>query len=98
MSALEHAARRMMWWKTPGEALANRRRLLAQIMAYGALADVQVMLAEYGQEAFLGTLLDAPPGVFDLRSWRYWHLYFRLPVPPLPARRLDAKHPETKQG
>lgn len=32
-------------------------------------------------------LLDAPPGVFDPRSWNYWNLVYGFdPVPPLPKR------------
>lgn len=37
-------------------------------------------------------LFDAPPGVFDARSWRYWHLMFARPVPPLPVRIVTAGH------
>ena len=34
-------------------------------------------------------LAQAPPGVFDARSWSYWHLMLDpSPAPPLPQRKL----------
>ena len=92
MNALHKVARRLLWWKTPEAALTDTHRLLAQVMTYGALSDVQVALERYGRTAFLETLLHAPPGVFDARSWRYWHLMFARPVPPLPVRIVTAGH------
>ncbi len=43
----------------------------------------------WGVDALRAVLADAPPGVFDRRSWSYWHARFGIaPVPPLPRRRL----------
>ena len=85
---LAAAARRLVWWKTPEEALEDRARLFAQIMTYGALDDVRAMLAAAPEEVLRDVLRQAPPGVFDPRSWTYWHLRLGLPPDPLPARRL----------
>jgi hypothetical protein len=42
-----------------------------------------------GRDAFRKVLENPPPGVFDKRSWNYWHLVFGLTsVPPLPERKL----------
>lgn len=92
MNAIDKVAQRLVWWQAPDKALADTHRLLAQVMVYGALADVQIALEHYGREAFLETLLYAPAGVFDVRSWRYWHLMFARPVPPLPVRIVTTGH------
>lgn len=65
MSDLERVAKRVFWWKTPAEALADQRRFLAQVMTYGNLEDVLVTLRDFPRSA-LREVLDAPPaGVFD---------------------------------
>ncbi|HEX7233945.1 MAG TPA: hypothetical protein VF243_01640, partial [Nitrosospira sp.] len=59
---------------------------LARAMAYGALSDVQALSELYSKQDFVVALRHAPPGVFDARSWRYWHLILNRPIPPLPVR------------
>ncbi len=82
-------AARLFWWKSPEEALADERRFLAQAMTFGSWDDTQVVLSTFGEDALCAVLADAPPGVFDRRSWAYWHARFGIqPVPPLPRRRL----------
>ena len=40
-----------------------------------------------GADLFRQALWAPPAGVFDARSWNYWHLVFDItPVPPLPTR------------
>ncbi len=86
---LERLARRMFWWKTPTEALAWPRRFLAQVMTLGTWDDLHVARRYWTEADFRAVLLDPPPGVFDARSWSYWHCVFGIePVPPLPWRRL----------
>lgn len=86
---LRDLAAKLFWWKGPDEALADERRFLAQAMTFGSWADMQVVSSHYGEEALRAVLADAPPGVFDRRSWAYWHARFGVdPVPPLPKRRL----------
>ena len=85
--ALRGVARRVFWWLTPEEAMADQLRLAAQVMTWGTWDDVQTTLAVLGEETLRRALLTAPAGVFDARSWVYWHNYFRIsPVPPLPRR------------
>lgn len=82
-------ARRLIWWKTPQEALADRSRLLAQVMKLGTWNDITEARRFWPPAMFREALRQAPPGVFDPRSWSYWHHVLDLGVaPPLPARKL----------
>ncbi len=86
---LTQLARRTIWWKTPEEALQDRPRLLAQIMASGTWRDVELARRHWDKDEFAAVLRNPPTGVFDLRSWAYWHTVLHFtPVPPLPRRRL----------
>jgi len=86
---LRSVAERLLWWQPPAVSLKQPRRLIAQVMALGTWADVRAVWRAVGDEAFQEVLRDAPPGVFDPRSWSYWHHVFGLlPVPPLPRRNL----------
>ena len=86
---LRATAVKLLWWKTEEEALADPCRLAGQIMTLGTWDDVLLARAELGDECFRAALVQSPPGVFDARSWNYWHLVYGIvPVPPLPARRL----------
>ena len=86
---LSELAAKLVWWKEPDEALADQRRFLAQAMTFGDWEDMQYVRSVYGDDALDAVLENAPPGVFDQRSWNYWHLVLRRsPVPPMPRRRL----------
>jgi hypothetical protein len=86
---LERVAGRLFWWKTPAEALADPHRFLAQVMVYGTIEDLAVARRHFAEDAFRAVLADPPPGVFDPRSWSYWHVMFELgPAPELPRRRF----------
>jgi hypothetical protein len=86
---LAELARRLFWWKTPEEALAGPVRFLAQVMALGTWNDLQVARRYWSDEDFRAVLRTPPPGVFDPRSWSYWHCVLGVePVPPLPRRVL----------
>jgi hypothetical protein len=86
---LRAVAGKLLWWKTEDEALADPLRLACQIMAFGTWDDVLLARPELTDEVLQRALAQPPPGVFDARSWNYWHLVFGLvPVPPLPVRRF----------
>jgi hypothetical protein len=87
--ALRQIAEKVFWWKQPEEALANVPRFLAQVMTIGTWSDVQAVIAIFGKDTLREVLASPPAGVFDARSWSYWHVVFGLPVPPLPARRFE---------
>ncbi len=86
---LQRLARRLFWWKPPEEALADPVRFLAQLMTLGTWDDVCLARRFYSDEDFRAVLRAPPPGVFDGRSWSYWHCVLgAVSVPPLPERRL----------
>jgi hypothetical protein len=89
MTDLEEVASRLFWWKTPTEALAYPNRFLAQVMTYGTIEDLAVVKCHFPESAFREVLADPPAGVFDPRSWAYWHVRFGLEPPvELPRRHL----------
>ena len=87
--ALEEIAGKLFWWKTPAEALGSRTRFLAQVMTLGTWNDVRAVQRILGKNAFREVLQNPPAGVFDPRSWSYWHVVFGLSVPPMPQRRFE---------
>ena len=89
MTDLEQVATRLFWWKPAVEALADPHRFLAQVMVYGTIQDLAVARRHFPENAFRAVLADPPAGVFDPRSWSYWHVVFGLQPPSdLPRRRL----------
>ena len=85
--ALRNVARRVVWFKEPGEALADPVHFLAHVMTYGTVEDLKALKGIVGKDEFCEVLDHAPPGIFDPRSWAYWNLKCgRFPAPPLPVR------------
>lgn len=93
-------AERVVWFKPPSEALADPVHFLAHVMTYGTVEDLRALEGVADPSDFQETLDNAPPGVFDPRSWAYWNLKCGRPdVPPLPARRgLEPSFPSTDPG
>ena len=85
---LVRIAKALCWWQPPEESLANPRRFLAQVMTLGTWDEVQTVREILGRDAFRDALIHAPPGVFDPRSWAYWHAVFGLPEAEMPRRSL----------
>ncbi len=82
-------ARRVVWFKPPGDALSMPAHFIAHALTYGTHEDVSVLRRFVSDDELREALASAPPGVFDARSWAYWHLMLdRHPAPPLPVRRL----------
>jgi hypothetical protein len=80
---------KLFWWKTEDEVLRDPVRLAAQAMTLGTWDDVLLIRRELGDSLLREALWRPPSGVFDARSWHYWHLLFGIdPVPPLPRREL----------
>jgi len=84
-------ARRVVWFKEPEETLRDATHFLAYAMRYGSDEDISSLSRAGIGLKQLGEVLDnAPPGIFDARSWNYWNLKCgRKSVPPLPMRKLD---------
>ncbi len=80
-------ARRVVWFEDPEDALADPVHFLAHVMTYGTVEDLKALEGIVGIEEFREVLENAPPGVFDPRSWAYWNLKCgRRPPLPLPRR------------
>lgn len=77
--ALERIAREIVWWQSPEVSLENPRRFLAQLMTLGTWHEGQLVKECFGWDVFKDALIHAPVGVFDRRSWAYWHAFFDLP-------------------
>jgi hypothetical protein len=87
MKDLEQVARRLFWWKSPTEALADPHRFVAQVMVYGTPEDLAVARRHFPETSFRQVLAEPPAGLFDPRSWSYWHVVFGLQAPSEPPRR-----------
>lgn len=92
-AALLPFARRYIWWKSAAEALAQPRRVIAQVMNLGDHRDVEALARIVGEGVLRDVLEHAVAGQFGERAWAYWH--YRLgvaelgQVPPLPERRTS---------
>ena len=87
---LLQVARRVVWFKSPEAALADPIHFLAHVMTYGTADDLAAVSGVIGRDDLCEVLDNAPPGVFDPRSWAYWNLICgRRPPPPLPTRNFD---------
>ncbi|MDQ2898483.1 MAG: hypothetical protein M3Y07_01625, partial [Acidobacteriota bacterium] len=77
---LLQVARRVVWSDAPQTALANPNLFLAHLMTYGTLEEVLTAKKYFSDDDFRAALDNAPPGVFDRRSWHYWNaVYHRIP-------------------
>jgi hypothetical protein len=78
----------VIWFEPPEQALRDPVRFLAHLLTYGTPAEIAVVRRYLGPEDFREALENAPPGIFDARSWAYWNIVVgREPVPPMPQRR-----------
>lgn len=86
--ALLPVARRVFWWGEPEEWLNDAIRFVAQVMTYGDWDDAMLTRNLLGDAIFREVLETPPSGVFDIKSWHYWHSRYHLVAPPLPTRKL----------
>lgn len=86
---LLRVAKRMVWFKEPVETLRDPVLFLCHVMTYGTVADIAATREHFSDDLMREALRLAHPGIFDARSWTYWHIVLDVqPVPPLPTRRL----------
>lgn len=84
---IEAVCRRVLWFEEPVQALADPIRFVAYAMTYGDHEDMKIVRRHLTDEDLREALSEAPPGIFDGRSWAYWNLKMgRYPTPPLPER------------
>jgi len=82
-------ARRVVWFESPEEALADPVRFLAYAMARATHEDMKTIRHYVADAEFVEALDKAPPGIIDRRSWAYWNSKMgRYPAPPEPKRQL----------
>jgi hypothetical protein len=86
---IEPVVRRIVWFESPEEALADPVRFLAYAMASATHEDMKAIRRYVDDADFLEALDKAPAGIIDRRSWAYWNSKMgRYPAPPLPVRQL----------
>ena len=85
---LNEVAGRCLWWARPDEALADTRQFLCHVMVYGLWHDAAVIRRRFSASQLREALAHAPAGLFDLRSWHYWHRVLSQPVQERPTRRF----------
>ena len=95
MIALPHTAelldvaRRVVWFEDAEETLRHPYTFLSYLMTYTTPSDYAIVRRYISLDDFRLALENAPPGVFDVRSWTYWNLVCgREPVPPMPQRKI----------
>ena len=85
---LLQVARRVVWFQPPEETLRDPVLFLNHVMTWGTIRDLGVVRTRYSDEDLRDALRNAYPGIFNARSWAYWHLMLDLgATPPLPERR-----------
>ena len=89
--ALLRAAKRIVWFKPPEEALDSPIELLAYAMKGATDEDMAMLLGHVGIGGLREAIDNAPPGIIDPRSWSYWNAKIgRYPAPPAPQRTLGS--------
>ena len=84
-AVVDESLQRLFWWK--GKTPPTPARVAAQVMVYGNLDDFQKVRELHGNHIFLEVLDNPPPGVFDAKSWVFWHKKLnREIIPPLPPQ------------
>ena len=82
-------ARKYVWWQPPEATLADARLFLAQLMTIGTVDDVRWLLSVASADDLRSVLREPPVGIFNARSWSFWHLQLGFEaVADLPVRRL----------
>lgn len=85
----ETLARRLVWFETPAEALADTFRFAAYAFAAATHEDMKLVRRFLTDDDLRDALDHAPPGIIDPRSWAYWNSKLgRFPAPPMPRRHL----------
>ena len=98
---VDASGRGYVWWKTADEALKNPEQIMAQVMNIGDWEDVCRMVNCVGNDALRRVIREAEIGMFNDRSWHFWHYRLGLAelgnVPALPARKVAGPILESKE-
>ncbi len=88
---LKEAALRCLWFEPAERSIKNTARLTAHILTYGNIEDVNALRTQLSDDDLAEALDKAPSGIYDARSWAYWHLVTgRRTPPPMPQRQFSA--------
>lgn len=88
-------ARKYVWWQSPECTMADRPLFLAQMMNLGTADDIRWLLSRVPTSELREVLRNPPIGVFNARSWNFWHVRLDLTPPAkLPARSLPRELPQ----
>ncbi|MDR0484278.1 MAG: hypothetical protein LBH40_03280 [Alphaproteobacteria bacterium] len=80
-------ASKVIWFQKSQEALEDKTHFLNYLMTYGSEEDIKIAYKYYSKKDFKEALQKAIPGIFDEKSWNYWHIILDItPTPPLPRR------------
>ena len=87
----QELAKRLIWFETPDEAMADPIRFMAYAFARATHEDMKLLRMFLDENDLKEALDRAPPGIIDARSWAYWNICVgRYPAPPMPSRRFAA--------
>lgn len=76
---------RLFWWKE--KSPPSPLRMAAQVMAFGNLDDIQTVRKLHGDRIFGEVLKNPPRGLFDPKTWVFWHKKLKItPIPPFPSQ------------
>ena len=64
---LKGFAAKLIWWQPPEVSLGQPRRLLGQVMTRGDWPEVVAFKQAFGWEAFRDALVNAEPGLFEIK-------------------------------
>ncbi len=78
---LRRAAERCVWYKPAEAAIEDPIDFAAHVLTYGIHEDVKSLRQQLSDDDLRNVLKNAPAGVFDKRSWHYWHLILHADLP-----------------
>jgi len=67
-------ARRVNWYTDPELLISDQCKFLCEVMARGTAMDIISVRSNIPDSDFQAAYRNAPPGLFDRRSWAYWGL------------------------
>ena len=87
---MRKAIEKCVWFEAPETAIEDTPRLVAYILTHGMPEDVKALRQQLSDDEIKQALDEAPPGIYDPRSWAYWNLMVgRFEPPELPKRTFD---------
>jgi hypothetical protein len=93
---IKRLARKYIWWKSADVAIQTPEMVVAQAMNIGDYEDICTLSEVLGEEDLRYVVEHAEAGMFDERSWHFWHYRLGLAepgkVPRLPMRKIPPEH------